>query len=59
MEKSLCVFGILLATSILYGQGKEDSVHYQLAPVTITATRVAEGWLEVPLAINILKRKSL
>ncbi|MDI6767045.1 MAG: TonB-dependent receptor [Bacteroidota bacterium] len=30
----------------------DDSIRYQLAPITITATRIAESWIETPLAIS-------
>ncbi len=60
MSKSVVlVVYLFLTTQALYSQQKEDSVRYHFEPVTVTATRVTEGWLGVPLAINILERKNL
>ena len=35
-------------------QSSNDSIRYQFQPVTITATRISEPWLEVPLALNVI-----
>lgn len=48
---------ILLAISTLHPQS--DSVRYELKPVVVTATRISEVWLEVPLALSIVEAKDL
>ncbi len=57
--KNIFVFTalILFATSTLYPQA--DSVRYELKPVIVTATRISEAWLEVPLALSIVEAKDL
>jgi iron complex outermembrane receptor protein len=44
--------GIIQALTICFSQ--TDTVKYQLPPVTVTATRIEEAWLEIPLALNII-----
>ncbi|MBI3765786.1 MAG: TonB-dependent receptor plug domain-containing protein, partial [Ignavibacteriales bacterium] len=60
MKKSffLLMF-MLIAAGALWSQVQKDTIRYQLQPVTITATRVSEGWLEVPLAINVLEHNDI
>lgn len=48
---------ILVTISTLYPQS--DSVRYELKPVVVTATRISEAWLEVPLALSIVEAKDL
>jgi iron complex outermembrane receptor protein len=38
-------------------QQQSDSIKYHLEPITITATRITEPWLEVPLAITVVSMK--
>ncbi len=33
---------------------QEDTIKYKLKPVTITATRIAEPWIGVPLALSVI-----
>lgn len=47
----------LLSISTLNSQS--DSVRYELKPVVVTATRISEAWLEVPLALSIVEAKDL
>lgn len=48
---------IVISTSIFYSQS--DSIRYELKPVIVTATRVSESWLEVPLALSVVEAKDL
>ena len=36
-----------------------DTIHYTVPPVTITATRVSEAWIEIPMAITTLTTSEL
>ena len=55
--KNICyVFLAILSPLLAISQDIPDSVKVQLPPVTVTATRFAESWLEIPLAINVLQR---
>jgi iron complex outermembrane receptor protein len=45
---------VISLSSIVAAQGTSDSVKYQLDPVTVTAMRFAEPWLEVPLALTVI-----
>jgi len=49
------VAAIVFLRGLAAAQGTSDSVKYQLHPVTITATRIAEPWLEVPLALSVVQ----
>ncbi len=48
---------ISLAAGVTNAQ--DDSVRYVLPPITVTATRIAEPWLEVPLALNVVNMKDM
>jgi iron complex outermembrane recepter protein len=53
MKKSIfLIMGIILLSKFCLAQ--DDSIKYQLPQMTITATRVAEPWIEVPLALNVI-----
>jgi iron complex outermembrane receptor protein len=49
----------ILTPILALSQSENDSVKVQFPPVTITATRFVESWLEIPLAINVLQQSDL
>jgi iron complex outermembrane recepter protein len=59
MKYYVLLFMVLLTPIILLSQTESDSVKVQFPPVTITATRFVETWLEIPLAINVLQKTDL
>jgi iron complex outermembrane receptor protein len=59
MNNFICLF---LLIPLIYCQSysqKEDSIKYHLAPITITATRFSESWIETPLAVTRLEKFEL
>ncbi len=52
--KYLIIIFTVVAINQIHSQ-QDDSIKYHLAPITITATRIAESWIETPLAISQLE----
>ncbi len=48
---------IIFSISLMFSQ--TDSVRYELKPVIVTATRISESWLKVPLATSVIESKDL
>jgi outer membrane receptor protein involved in Fe transport len=46
---------------LTFGQtvSKTDTMKYQMAPITVTATRYAENTIEIPYAVTILPKDQL
>ena len=55
--KKYCIVFILLVWTSAFSQDQKDTAQYRLQPVTITATRISEPWIQVPLAIDVLQQK--
>ncbi len=51
MKSALIVSLMLFQYS---SRAQTDTIKYQLSPITITATRLTESWIEVPLSVSIL-----
>ena len=68
---SLCIKGdlmkFLICTSLLivcfiactHSQTTEDTVKYQIGPVTILGTRLAEPWIQVPFSLSYISLKDM
>jgi iron complex outermembrane receptor protein len=54
----LATIAVLCLTGAASAQSPSDSVVYQLSPVTVTATRLTESWLEIPLSLSIVPRSN-
>ena len=50
---------VLLLPPCVFSQSVSDSIRYRLPVVTTIGTRIAEPWLEVPLALTVLPRSSI
>ncbi len=60
MKHFIFMLGVVAVCSLTaLSQNEKDTVRYQLKPIIITATRTAEPWLEVPLALTLLGRGDL
>ena len=51
---SYIFISILLFVFQSFSVAQTDTVKYQLSPITITATRLTESWIEVPLSVSVL-----
>jgi iron complex outermembrane recepter protein len=52
------LLAILFACSIdSSAQLQSDTVRYELQPIVVTATRISEPWLGVPMALNVIDVK--
>ena len=58
MSKRFLTF-LLLLPSALWAQGAEDTVRYNLPPVTSTATRTFQNLVKVPFSVSIIERSDL
>ncbi|MBA4311575.1 MAG: hypothetical protein C0417_02985 [Chlorobiaceae bacterium] len=49
-----CLMGFMVFLSLQnsFAQTPKDSVQYTLQPITISATRLTEPWIEIPLAVT-------
>jgi iron complex outermembrane receptor protein len=54
LRDSLLFLSLNALPTLLFAQEDADSIRYEFPPVTTTGTRVAESWLEVPLALNVV-----
>ncbi len=52
---------LVLLYQIIYAQEnpKKDTLKYQMAPITVTATRYAENVIEIPYGVTILSKEQL
>jgi iron complex outermembrane receptor protein len=50
---------LLLVPAVLRGQAKEDTVTYQLPPVTTTAARSSQDLLTVPFSVSVVGTEEL
>jgi iron complex outermembrane receptor protein len=50
---------LILVPAALWGQAKEDTVTYQLPPVTTTATRSSQDLLTVPFSVSVVGPEEL
>ena len=50
---------VLLLPPCVFSQSVSDSIRYRLPVVTTIGTRIAEPWLEVPLALTVLPMSSI
>jgi iron complex outermembrane receptor protein len=50
-----------MISSLIIGQNvtKKDTIKYQMAPITVTATRYAENIIEIPYAVTVLPKEQL
>ncbi len=53
MKRSILLLSIM-AFALEMCRAQSDTIKYVLPPLTVTATRDAEPWLEVPLALNVI-----
>jgi iron complex outermembrane receptor protein len=55
MKWILCIVLLVGTSGTLTAQTEQaDTVRYQMPPITVTATRVTESWIEVPLAVSVV-----
>nr|HPN38158.1 TonB-dependent receptor [Melioribacteraceae bacterium] len=61
MQKIKLLVGILFLCDLLFGQSNinKDTLKFQMAPITVTATRYAENTIEIPYAVTILPKEQL
>ncbi len=53
MKRAILLLSIMgFALQLCHAQS--DTIKYILPPLTVTATRIAEPWLEVPLALSVI-----
>jgi len=61
MQKIKYIVLLIFIGGLTFGQtvSKTDTMKYQMAPITVTATRYAENTIEIPYAVTILPKDQL
>lgn len=59
MSRIFSIFLFIFIFAHISSAQLSDSVKYSLQPVTITATRISEPWIEIPLAITPLTKREI
>ncbi len=61
MHKIKILTMLIMISTLLSGQSItiKDTMKYQMAPITVTATRYAENIIEIPYAVTVLPKEQL
>ena len=55
----MIMIAVVVWNGAMFAQGSLDTIRYTFPAITTTGTRVAEPWLEVPLALTLVQQSEL